>query len=492
MITLQNGNVQNPSGLMQPNGSITFQLNIDATIIASPHGIIPAELEIAFQFDAAGNLVQPAKLYSNAELNPQNSIGLGTYYLVTFYDQNGARLNTSPMWWQFTEAANATVDISAMTPYATVGGNVIFYPTNFALTTPGPATLGGIFSNAGSSSHWVSSINTDGSVTLTQPSFADISGTINPAQLPAAGSSVTYSGTVTAQSGLVAGLVAVAGGQLFLVGFTSGTSIITGPAIAGVPANPFLFSNGVNIPVATIFSIGGDTGISRDSAGVLDVGNGSAGDKTGTINATTANFTGTATIGVVAATGAITATKTLTTPTQPTFRLVDSELSLGNAVTSVSGSVASVRGNTTVLSGTTITGASYLYGTQGKLTVQGALNSSAEVSAGIVGQLDLSTASASSAPIAAGWFDCGATASAAIVSSPGAIDGIVIYNTTNAVINSVIRTAVNANFLFDASDLAFGGQHFVQLTPVNTGDLANVKLAVKVGGVTYYLPLYTA
>jgi len=134
MITLTNGLPQGPNGLIVPNGSIKFQLNIDATVIAAPGGFVAADIPVVFQFNAAGQ-IQPnppaaaAQIYSNAELNPQNSIGLGTYYLVTFYDQNGAQLNMSPMWWQFYEAAGSTVDISQITPVSTVGGNVIFYPT---------------------------------------------------------------------------------------------------------------------------------------------------------------------------------------------------------------------------------------------------------------------------------------------------------------------------------------------------------------------------
>jgi hypothetical protein len=35
------------------------------------------------------------------------------------------------MWWQFPEATGTTVDIGQMVPYATTGGNIIFYPTTF-------------------------------------------------------------------------------------------------------------------------------------------------------------------------------------------------------------------------------------------------------------------------------------------------------------------------------------------------------------------------
>src|ERR1700723_1643000 len=199
MITLEGGNIQNCGGIGIPNGSITLQLNVDATIIATPFGFVAAAAPITFQFDDDGNLVQPAKIWSNGELNPQNDIGLGTYYLVTLYDANGARVNQTPMWWQFTEENGDTVDISQLTPFATVGGNVIFYPTSFAIPDPTPTALGGIFSNVGEPSMWVSSINTDGSVTLSQPAFTDISGQLTQAQLPSplVFTALTLSGLLT-------------------------------------------------------------------------------------------------------------------------------------------------------------------------------------------------------------------------------------------------------------------------------------------------------
>lgn len=131
MINLTNGLPQGPDNLIVPNGSISFQLNIDGEVIAPPYGFVAADKIVVFQFNALG-LIQPntgaaAQIYSNLELNPQNSMGLGTYYLVTFYDQNNARINKNPMWWQFQEVAGSTVDIGSMTPYLTEG-NVIFYP----------------------------------------------------------------------------------------------------------------------------------------------------------------------------------------------------------------------------------------------------------------------------------------------------------------------------------------------------------------------------
>jgi hypothetical protein len=117
-------------------------LNIDATIVAAPSGQVLASQATVFQFDATGH-IQPnapakaAQIYSNIELNPQNSTGVATYYLVTFYDANGARLNARPMWWIFPNAG-VTVDIGFMTPLQTIGGNIIWYPTiNTIKTTRG-------------------------------------------------------------------------------------------------------------------------------------------------------------------------------------------------------------------------------------------------------------------------------------------------------------------------------------------------------------------
>jgi hypothetical protein len=117
VITLINGNIQNPCSIFQPNGSISFQLNKDARVVAAPYGQIPAQQEVTFQFDGVGSLIQPAQIYSNAELNPQSANGLGTYYLVVVYDQNGARLHKSPLLWKFSQVAGSTVDIGQMTPF---------------------------------------------------------------------------------------------------------------------------------------------------------------------------------------------------------------------------------------------------------------------------------------------------------------------------------------------------------------------------------------
>jgi len=57
---------------------------------------------------------------------------------------------------------------------------------------------------------------------------------------------------------------------------------------------------------------------------------------------------------------------------QSTFRNIDSEVLLNfSGSTAITGSVAAIRGNTAIASGTTIS-SGFVYGTQGKLTIQGA------------------------------------------------------------------------------------------------------------------------
>jgi len=311
MITLVNGHIQNASSLAVPNGSMNLQLNIDATVIAAPYGFVSASIPIVFQFDENGNILPNAPaaaalIYSNLELNPQNTVGLGTYYLVTFYDANGARINKAPMWWLFTQVAGSTVDIGEVTPFASVGGNVIFYPSTLTIGPPAPTVLGGVFSNAGSAHQWIRAINTNGSVSLSQPAFSDISGQITSAQIPSGltlGATI-FSGLITAQANIQLGVAGTTSGQITLEGATSGAATITAPSVAGTAANPISFSNGINIPSATIFSINADTGLSRTAGATIAVGNGSAADVSGTIQATFVQLGGSAAPTITSGSGA--------------------------------------------------------------------------------------------------------------------------------------------------------------------------------------------
>ena len=106
MISLTGGVVQNANGSGLPNGSVEFCLNVDAMVVAAPNGFVSSKIPIVFQLDANGNIEAGAEIWSNEELNPQTVDGLGTYYIVSIYDKNNARLN-DPQWWLFNQSAGA-------------------------------------------------------------------------------------------------------------------------------------------------------------------------------------------------------------------------------------------------------------------------------------------------------------------------------------------------------------------------------------------------
>lgn len=115
MINLINGNFQNAQG--QPlNGTLTLQPTADAATVLSPGQVVNA-VPITFII-ANGNLSGKCQIYSGAELTPS------IQYVVTVFDQNGARL-TNPVLWNFTQPAGSTVDVGTM--LAQQGGPSLSY-----------------------------------------------------------------------------------------------------------------------------------------------------------------------------------------------------------------------------------------------------------------------------------------------------------------------------------------------------------------------------
>ena len=178
----------------------------------------------------------------------------------------------------------------------------------------------------------------------------------------------------------------------------------------------------------------------------------------------------------------------LSAASQATFRAIDSEPSLAYAgSTTISGSVAAIRGNVTPASGNTLAGG-FEYGVQGKLTLAGTLNNGSGFNAGVFGQVDTSAAtfvhtSGYLAPIMA---DFGATS---IMASDANANMITVLNTTNCIINSALEFIGNASYAFDLTDLAYGGAHFVVGTTAST---AAGCLKVHINGAVRYLQLYSA
>ena len=174
----------------------------------------------------------------------------------------------------------------------------------------------------------------------------------------------------------------------------------------------------------------------------------------------------------------------ISTATATVVRNIIGSITLDYAGSTSVTNVVGVRGVVTIDAATTVA-AGYLYGTQGKLIINGTMASGSEVSCGIQGQLDLSATVALTGPIAAGWFDCGATASAGAITGEANIDGVVIYNTTAAVVNSLIRAYGKATYF---ADLSTNGGTWVTGTTAATAAGA---LKLNVDGTTLYVQLYS-
>lgn len=86
------------------------------------------------------------------------------------------------------------------------------------------------------------------------------------------------------------GVAGTTSGELLLAGSASGTTTLVAPATAGTATNAALFSNSLQLPTGTVYSINGDTGLSRASAATWALGNGTAADTSGTLNLTTENL----------------------------------------------------------------------------------------------------------------------------------------------------------------------------------------------------------
>lgn len=123
-------------------------------------------------------------------------------------------------------------------------------------------------------------------------------------------SELTPSGTgYTVMAFTASGLQAWRVAQTWVFTAAGGATVDLGtmtPSSSAVSYQTPLFANpaaiqtitGFPLQIATVLQLGtlSDTGLSRDSAGVVDVGNGTAGDKSGTLKAANITLTGTLTI----------------------------------------------------------------------------------------------------------------------------------------------------------------------------------------------------
>jgi hypothetical protein len=110
-------------------------------------------------------------------------------------------------------------EVSNLAPVNSLVATPTFrYITGADLPRPSPVSVGAVFSKATASNQFLTAVNTDGTIAQAQPSFANLSGTIAAAQVPATTSNCTGNGFA---QGLNAGFtpicatVTAAGVQVF-------------------------------------------------------------------------------------------------------------------------------------------------------------------------------------------------------------------------------------------------------------------------------------
>lgn len=162
------------------------------------------------------------------------------------------------------------------------------------------------------------------------------------------------------------------------------------------------------------------------------------------------------------------------------LRLSHHIVSLDYAGSTTTGSVSVVgeRGLAQIGSATTLTGG-YVYGTEGKLRLDGTMTGGWAF--GTIGQLDLSNATLTSGSHVGGlWSDAGATGPSV---SCTFCDLIVGTNTTATTFNSVIYAYGKAGYLFDLSN---NGSAFINSSTGTSGSVTGY-LKIKINGADAYI-----
>lgn len=172
------------------------------------------------------------------------------------------------------------------------------------------------------------------------------------------------------------------------------------------------------------------------------------------------------------------------------IRTIDSEVLFNcqGTTTITSGqSIAAIRGAVAVALGTTIAAQGFLYGVQGKAIVQGTIVGGSAFITALFGQLDTSGASAvvTSGYVSALHLDMGATS---ILASSAFVNAQTVTNTTQCLINSVLKVIANATYFMDLSESNLTGNWIVG----TTGSTAAGTLKVLVNGAVRYIQLFSS
>lgn len=172
--------------------------------------------------------------------------------------------------------------------------------------------------------------------------------------------------------------------------------------------------------------------------------------------------------------------QTVSTAALGTVRALYGQVTADFAGTLTSGNIVGVRGLATIAAGTTAGSGTFIYGTQGKVTLLG-VEGGADVT-GIIGQLDLSAGTNTSGIISAGWFDLGATATGTFSQT----SLLRVTNTTAATIQDVFHVYAKSNTLFSLEN---NGSAYLDAS--TGGSTQTGRIAITVNGAARFLHVFS-
>lgn len=174
--------------------------------------------------------------------------------------------------------------------------------------------------------------------------------------------------------------------------------------------------------------------------------------------------------------------------TPGTKRTIYGISNIGAGLTQTSGNLVGVRGEVNMPSGTTVGGAVYLYGAQGKFIGGGTMNHADSRLCGMLAQLDISAGTYTTGQLSGLWVDMGASASASAVSTAGGGQCNIIraQNTTAMTTNAIMYGYGLSTYIFDFGSPG-SASAAVSLTGTVTTDDGWLK--INVNGSTRYIGL---
>ncbi len=158
--------------------------------------------------------------------------------------------------------------------------------------------------------------------------------------------------------------------------------------------------------------------------------------------------------------------------------------------TQTSGNLVGVRGEVNAVSAS----GGFLYGAQGKIIATGTLSGSSW-SAGVFGQLDISAATVNAGQMAPLWGDYGSTSGT--MTDVTGLRGVVMTNTTAAVLNAQDYRYGNASYLFELAG-AGGTLNYYAAAGASAGSAGDAAhcaaqqvIKLLINGVAAYIPVFT-